>query len=115
MSKQTNIHDFVDRLIVLTNEDKCKWEYTIDKDFRLLLKSGSVILSAVYDEVYEDFDYALSLYDSTDCFATYRYSIAEEGKESAMWNKLQDLHIAINNSENRIIESKISQLFEELG
>jgi hypothetical protein len=55
----------------------------------------------------------LRLYDSTDCFATYSY-LASEEKGNAMWSKLQDLHIAINESEKRVVESKITALYDEL-
>lgn len=107
-----NIDTFLVKLINNTKADACVWDILSYNQFRLLLKNGSVVLEYNYDSDSKRYDYKLQLYDSQDCFAVYKMYAKESS--SRLYIQLSDLHKAIQEYRQRLIESKIATLYDDL-
>lgn len=109
VSNRVNIYEFIEKLISATQKDLCQWVDNNNDTYRLVLKSGSVVLRIIYDHISDYTRYEIKLYDDADCFAVY---MAESFDQ--LYGMLESLFKTIKEAEKIGIEKKIFNLYSDL-
>lgn len=100
-----SIKELVDRLIVRTSDDSLLWERQKSNLFYLVLDNGSISIEKAFFNY--GTEYVVKLFDEDSCFV--QYSSSNE-KDVAF----EDLYNTIEESRNRAIERKISDVFGDV-
>lgn len=108
MNESMDIKSFIEHLIDKTKNEECIWESPGNEKYRLLLKSGSVLLQRIIDSIYTT--YKLDLSDSEGCFATYKANTSLDH----FYTELEKLYEAVIEYLNKQTEKKIAILFKDL-
>lgn len=107
-NNRVDIYGFIEQLTNVTQKRFCKWEDNKDT-YRLILKSGSVTLRAIYDPISDYTRYEIKLFDDNECFAVY---LAESFDR--LYDMLETLFKAIKEAEQIEIEQKMFSLYSDL-
>ena len=119
MAQEVNYTDLLELLVEKTSSGLCKWEKTnTNNEYRLLLKNGSVVFKTGYNHVIDEYSFRLRLYDLKSNFAELCYSQSEidnpDEKNKIDSNLLYNLYEAITDNENRIMNSKVMSLVNDI-
>lgn len=113
MENKSTIQEFLERLIDNSQETKTSWESLKKNNYRLLLKSGSVIFEITESGKSDtEFAYNLSLYDLHECFASYNVKLSYDPEQ--IFSLLEKLRKAIHQNQKVLEEKKIRSLYNDL-
>lgn len=113
MEKKSTIQEFLERLIDNSQETKTSWESLKKNNYRLLLKSGSVIFEITESGKSDtDFAYNLSLYDLHECFASYNVKLSYDPEQ--IFSLLEKLRKTIIQNHKAVEDKKIRSLYNDL-
>lgn len=113
MENKSTIQEFLERLIDNSQETKTSWESLKKNNYRLLLKSGSVIFEITESGKSDtDFAYNLSLYDLHECFASYNVKLPYDPEQ--IFSLLEKLRKTIHQNQKVLEEKKIRSLYNDL-
>lgn len=113
MENKSTIQEFLERLIDNSQETKTSWESLKKNNYRLLLKSGSVIFEITESGKSDtDFAYNLSLYDLHECFASYNVKLSYDPEQ--IFSLLEKLRKTIIQNHKAVEDKKIRSLYNDL-
>ena len=108
MNKVMDINTLLERLIVLTDENKCQWDELSSQHFRLVVKGGTIQVQSQLDTFGTTF-YTIRLFDNAECFATYT-----SGTDYTFEHLSENLFIAIKKYRERAVNIRIANVFGDL-
>lgn len=109
MNRVMDINSLLERLIKLTNENKCQWDELSITNYRLVLNEGTIQIK----QTIEDFNttlYTIKLFDKSECFATFH----SDDEDYRLNSLSEDLFNSIKKYRKRSISMKISDVFGDL-
>lgn len=114
MEKEIDIITLCERLIELTDQEKCSWKETSENDrYRLRLTSGVVEIHHVKSEILNPLSfeiYDISLFDSKgERYATYKATSQEKN-----YNVYKRLYKSVEDFLEKSIRRKIAFLYDDL-
>lgn len=112
MAQEIKFNELLEVLINHTGSKNCKWDNLGNEQYRILLPSGSVVISKLRDNFSNSSYYKIDVYDLKSRIAgdvVYDYE-----KENAMLGNMKKLYDKILDAENQKINCSIQNLISDL-